>query len=215
MEPLAPGEVGEARPVPVAAPVGVQPSRPLPRDPRGFPPDGAPPTDAPPATAPPPGNPLSSLTGQLTIQVQPADAEVVVDGQSWPASPGQATLVLDLSEGRHVVQIRKPGYMGYLTEVEVRRGETTTLNVSLRYSAIADRVSQFPGAGYYGRSIATLARMTKLVVYMVGMVLLVGALAYGASLVGLSGNSIAVGAVALIGIGLMGAIVKTRQKDPS
>ncbi len=57
--------------------------------------------------------------------------------------------------------------------------------------------------------------MTNFVVYMVGMVLLVGALAYGASLVGLSGNWIAVGAVALIGIGLMGAIVKTRQKDPS
>ena len=132
MEPLAPGEVGEARPVPSAAPVGVQPSRPLAaRSPR-IPPDGAPPTDAPPATAPPPGTPLPSLTGQLTIQVQPADAEVVVDGQSWPASPGQATLVLDLSEGRHVVQIRKPGYVGYLTEVDVRRGETTTLNVSLR-----------------------------------------------------------------------------------
>ena len=57
--------------------------------------------------------------------------------------------------------------------------------------------------------------MTNFVVYMVGMVLLVGALGYGASLVGLSGNWIAVGAVALIGIGLMGAIVKTRQKDPS
>ena len=40
--------------------------------------------------------------------------------------------MLDLSEGRHVVQIRKPGYVGYLTEVDVRRGETTTLNVSLR-----------------------------------------------------------------------------------
>ena len=57
--------------------------------------------------------------------------------------------------------------------------------------------------------------MTNFVVYMVGMVLLVGALAYGASLMGLSGNWIAVGAVAMIGIGLMGAIVKTRQKDPS
>ena len=57
--------------------------------------------------------------------------------------------------------------------------------------------------------------MTNFVVYMVGMVLLVSALAYGASMVGLSGNWIAVGAVALIGIGLMGAIVKTRQKDPS
>ena len=129
MEPLAPGEVGEGRPVPVAI---VQPSRPLPRDPRGFPAGGAPPANPPPATAPPSGTSLPSLTGQLTIQVQPTDAVVVVDGQPWPASPGQDTLVLDLSEGRHVVQIRKPGFVGYLTEVEVRSGETTTLNVSLR-----------------------------------------------------------------------------------
>jgi hypothetical protein len=57
--------------------------------------------------------------------------------------------------------------------------------------------------------------VTIFVVYMVGMVLLIGALAYGASLMGLSGNWIAVGAVAMIGIGLMAAIVKTRQKDPS
>lgn len=117
MEPLAAGEVGEARPVPVAI---VQPSRPLPRDPRGFP-GGVPPTNAPPA-----------LAGQLTIRVQPADADVVVDGQPWPAAPGQDTIVLDLPEGRHVVQIRKPGFVGYLTEVDVRRGETTTLNVNLR-----------------------------------------------------------------------------------
>jgi hypothetical protein len=68
----------------------------------------------------------------LTIQVQPVDASVVIDGQPWPVTPGQDTVVLDLSEGRHVVQIRKPGYVGYLTEVEVRRGETTTVNVSLR-----------------------------------------------------------------------------------
>jgi hypothetical protein len=129
MEPLAPGEAGEARPVPVAI---VQPSRPLPRDPRGAPPGGAPPANPPPETAAPSGTSFPSLTGQLTIQVQPADADVVVDGQPWPVSPGQNTVVLDLSEGRHVVQIRRPGYVGYLTEVEVRRGETTTLNISLR-----------------------------------------------------------------------------------
>ena len=72
MEPLAPGEVGEARPVPAASPVGVQPSRPLPRDPRGIPPTSVPPPNDPPAT---PATSVTSLTGQLTIQVQPADAD--------------------------------------------------------------------------------------------------------------------------------------------
>ena len=57
--------------------------------------------------------------------------------------------------------------------------------------------------------------MTNFVVYMIGMVLLIGALAYGASLLGLGGTWIAVGAIALLGVGVMGAIVKTRQKEPS
>ena len=126
LEPLAPGEVGEPRPVPAAPAVGVQPSRPLPRDPRGFPPPGVPPPNAPPAAS------AASVTGQLTVQVSPADASVVIDGQPWPVSPGQDTVVVDLSEGRHVIQVRRPGYVGYLTEVEVRPGETTTVNVNLR-----------------------------------------------------------------------------------
>ena len=33
---------------------------------------------------------------------------------------------------RYHVQVRKPGYVGYFTEVEVRRGETTAVNVNLR-----------------------------------------------------------------------------------
>ena len=57
--------------------------------------------------------------------------------------------------------------------------------------------------------------MTNFAVYMIGMVLVIGALAYGASLLGLSSTWIAIGAVALLGIGVMGAIVKTRQKEPA
>jgi hypothetical protein len=57
--------------------------------------------------------------------------------------------------------------------------------------------------------------MTNFFVYMVGVVLIVGALAYGASLVGLNSTWIAIIATAAVGLGLMGAIVKTRQKEPS
>ena len=129
MEKLAPGEVGEPRPVPAPLPAGAQPPLPLPRDGRATP------RNLPPPNAPPAGNSSptgQTATGRLTIQVQPADANVLIDGQPWPASPGQDTVILDLSEGRHVVQVRKTGYVGYLTEVEVRRGETATVNVTLR-----------------------------------------------------------------------------------
>jgi hypothetical protein len=55
--------------------------------------------------------------------------------------------------------------------------------------------------------------MTNFIVYMIGVILLVGALSYGANLMGLSSTWIAVIAVAALGLGLMGAIVKTRQKE--
>ena len=63
--------------------------------------------------------------------MQPADAEVLVDGQSWQRS-GADRVTIDLSEGNHNVQVRKNGYVGYLTDVEIRPGETATLDVNLR-----------------------------------------------------------------------------------
>jgi hypothetical protein len=57
--------------------------------------------------------------------------------------------------------------------------------------------------------------MTNFFVYMIGVLLVVGALAYGASLMGISSTWIVVFALAVLGLGVMGAIVKTRQKEPS
>ena len=51
--------------------------------------------------------------------------------------------------------------------------------------------------------------------YMLGVIIVVCALAYGASRLGLSSTWIAVVAIAALGLGVMGAIVKTRQKEPS
>jgi hypothetical protein len=56
---------------------------------------------------------------------------VLVDGEPWRGS-GRDRLTIDLSDGRHNIQIRKAGYVGYLTDVEIRRGETISLNVNLR-----------------------------------------------------------------------------------
>ena len=57
--------------------------------------------------------------------------------------------------------------------------------------------------------------MTNMVVYLIGTLLVVGGLAYGASRVGISQVWIVTGALVIIGLGLMGGIVKTRQKDPA
>lgn len=57
--------------------------------------------------------------------------------------------------------------------------------------------------------------MTNFVVYLIGTLLVVAGMAYGASRLGVSQVWIVVGALIIIGFGLMGGIVKTRQKDPA
>lgn len=57
--------------------------------------------------------------------------------------------------------------------------------------------------------------MTNFFVYMIGVVLVSSALAYGAYLLGAAPRWIGIGVLALVGIGIMAAIVKTRQKEPS
>jgi NADH:ubiquinone oxidoreductase subunit 6 (subunit J) len=57
--------------------------------------------------------------------------------------------------------------------------------------------------------------MTNFVVYLIGTLLVVAGLAYGASRLGISQVWIVAGALVILGIGVMGGIVKTRQKEPS
>jgi hypothetical protein len=57
--------------------------------------------------------------------------------------------------------------------------------------------------------------MTNMVVFLLGTLLVVAGLAYGASRLGVSQVWIVVGALVIVGLGLMAGIVKTRQKDPA
>jgi len=51
--------------------------------------------------------------------------------------------------------------------------------------------------------------------YMLGVLLVVGALAWGGTRLGLSSTWIAIGALVIVGLGVMGGVVKTRHRDPS
>jgi hypothetical protein len=57
--------------------------------------------------------------------------------------------------------------------------------------------------------------VSSLAIYIVGFIILVGGLAYGANLAGLAPQWIAVGAIVLIGMGIVMGVTRTRQKDPS
>src|ERR1051325_10553312 len=61
--------------------------------------------------------------------------------------------------------------------------------------------------------ISEEVRVMNMVIYMIGTLLVVAGLAYGANRLGVGHVWIVVGALVIIGLGLMGGIVKTRQKD--
>jgi hypothetical protein len=63
--------------------------------------------------------------------VQPADAEVLVDGQRWTVPAGESRLAVELSEGRHVVEVRKAGYAIYREDVLIRNNAALNINVAL------------------------------------------------------------------------------------
>ena len=69
--------------------------------------------------------------GSLSLRVQPADAEVLIDGEPWQASQSGEPLVVQLGAGTHQIEIRKEGYRSYLTEIPLGNGQARTLNVSL------------------------------------------------------------------------------------
>lgn len=50
--------------------------------------------------------------------------------------------------------------------------------------------------------------------YLLGTLIVVGALAYGASRLGVSSTWILVGAAIVLGFGIMTGVTRTRQKDP-
>jgi uncharacterized membrane protein len=62
--------------------------------------------------------------------VQPADAEVTIDGERWMSSDG-GRFEIQLGAGRHRVEVTKPGYQRFSTEIQVQDGESVPLNVSL------------------------------------------------------------------------------------
>lgn len=69
--------------------------------------------------------------GSLSLRVQPADAQVLIDGEVWQGSAETDRLVIQLGAGTHHIEIRKDGYRSYLTDIPIGNGQVRTLNVAL------------------------------------------------------------------------------------
>jgi PEGA domain len=123
MEPVAAGETSE-RPTPTEPPAAAERGTPDPAPPAGY---RARPGDR---TPPRPRDARDDF-GTLAIRVQPADAEILIDGERWDGSEGDSRLSVQLADGPHRIEIRREGYRPYTANVRIRRGQTETLNVSL------------------------------------------------------------------------------------
>jgi hypothetical protein len=69
--------------------------------------------------------------GTLSIRVQPEGAEVLIDGNRWQSPEGRDALVVHLAAGTHHVEVRKEGFVPFATDVPIREGDSSPLNVSL------------------------------------------------------------------------------------
>jgi len=69
--------------------------------------------------------------GTVAITVRPTTADVFIDGDRWVSPDLSVPLVVQLPPGKHAIDVRAPGYRAYTTMVEIHRGESTPLNVSL------------------------------------------------------------------------------------
>jgi hypothetical protein len=133
MQPLAPGEAAPPKPEPIAPPP-TPPASSRQRPDYRAPSDGVAvePSPAAPPDEPPPSASARSAYGTMSIRVQPQDAVVLIDGERWEGGgDARERLVIELSEGTHRIEVQKDGFTTYSTEVQVRRGRVTTLNVSL------------------------------------------------------------------------------------
>jgi hypothetical protein len=130
MEPLGAGEAMEPPPTPAVSPAESDrttrqerpPSRRRPTEPRETPPRDVP---APPLAGEP------ARGGSLVLRVQPGDADVLIDGEPSRGPAGDERLVVQVSEGRHRVDVKKDGYVTFSTEVDVKAGDSLPINVSL------------------------------------------------------------------------------------
>lgn len=129
MEPLQPGD-----------PEPVRPTGQTPPPSQGY---GPPPTSRRPPARSAPARPSDrdedqnrvsaapSDLGTLALRVQPGNADVTIDGERWQVPTDDERVIIQLPPGTHSVEIRKDGYRTYITDINVRRGESTSLNVAL------------------------------------------------------------------------------------
>jgi hypothetical protein len=77
------------------------------------------------------GDRPASPFGILALRIDPADAQILIDGEVWLGEATLTELVIHVPSGWHRLEVRRDGYQTFRTEIELSEGATTRLNVRL------------------------------------------------------------------------------------
>ncbi|XYI35701.1 Transmembrane protein [Cupriavidus oxalaticus] len=99
----------------------------------------------------------------------------------------------------------------------LRRGSGITAKSEPAYAAVRHRpIPCARGAAYIGSSVTTArSRFMSFALYIIGLLVLVGGIAWAMSTAGLATVYIGIACLIVLGIGIMMAVSRTRTKDPS
>lgn len=96
---------------------------------------------------------LKPLTGTLIVQVDPVDAELLIDGRS----KGRGSQTVLISAMPHTIEVRKPGYAGYSGRITPQPGMTQELKIRLLTVAAARLAALTPTIrSYAGQELVLL-----------------------------------------------------------
>lgn len=76
--------------------------------------------------------PVTSRYGVLSFTVEPRGATIVVDGQKYEGPDGSERVLVQVEEGRHLIEVQRRGYESYERSIEVGRGQTVPVSVALK-----------------------------------------------------------------------------------
>jgi len=132
---LRPGSMFEVREMMERLPVGEASERPEIVPPVPAPPAGTYRTPVTPPTLSAPPSASADKThaagfGTLELRIQPADADVAIDGRPW-ATADEGHFIVQVPAGTHRIEVSKQGFWQFTAKFDVREEQTSTLNVSL------------------------------------------------------------------------------------
>ncbi len=73
---------------------------------------------------------VGAFVNHLKVVSDPADAELLIDGEKVAQLPREEALLVDM--GKHLLELRKPGFVSAVKEVELAGGQDVTVEMQMQ-----------------------------------------------------------------------------------